>query len=170
MDPDAFDQHLKFGILDVVSPAEIDKKEYTWMHRLNSFQPVGINIEYPFGIPLLGQNWRQNGITIWRQINIFRFYNFLLSSFYGIYSKFDNFSLDLENLKALDHKSDVVVLWPAMGKYLFMTPGKIWSKRDVILIQFWPKKSWPRAKSDQKSHDPGSNLAKKSHYPGSNLI
>ena len=56
-DPEAFDRHLKFGILGVVSPTEIDVKEYTWMHRLNTFQPVGINIEYPFGIPFLGQNW-----------------------------------------------------------------------------------------------------------------
>lgn len=55
-DPDAFDKHMKFGILDVVSPQEIEKKEFTWMHRLNTFQPVGINIEYPFGIPLLGQH------------------------------------------------------------------------------------------------------------------
>ena len=54
-DPDAFDQSIKFGILDVVNPTEIEKKEYLWMHRLNTFQPVGIN-EYPFGIPFLGQN------------------------------------------------------------------------------------------------------------------
>ena len=55
-DPKAFDSPIKFGILEVVSPAEIEKKEYLWMHRLNTFQPVGINIEYPFGIPFLGQN------------------------------------------------------------------------------------------------------------------
>ena len=55
-DPDAFDEHIRFGILDVVSPQDIIKKEYTWMHRLNTFQLEGMNIEYPFGIPLLGQN------------------------------------------------------------------------------------------------------------------
>ena len=55
-DPKAFDKFIKFGILEVVSPAEIERKEYLWMHRLNTFQPVGINIEYPFGIPFLGQN------------------------------------------------------------------------------------------------------------------
>ena len=52
----AFDQHLKFGILNVVNPADIDVKEYVWMHRLNTFQPVGINIEFPFGIPFLGKD------------------------------------------------------------------------------------------------------------------
>ena len=55
-DPNAFDKHIKFGILEIVNPADIDVKEYKWMHKLNSFQPVGINVEYPFGIPFLGQN------------------------------------------------------------------------------------------------------------------
>ena len=54
-DPDAFDKNIKFGILEVVNPCDIDVKEYTWMHNLSSFQPVGINIEYPFGLPFLGQ-------------------------------------------------------------------------------------------------------------------
>ncbi len=53
---DAFDKNVKFGILDVVNPSEIEKKEFKWMHYLNTFQPIGINVEYPFGIPLLGQN------------------------------------------------------------------------------------------------------------------
>ena len=53
--PAAFDDYFEFGILDVTTPLNIERKEYTWMHRLNTFQPVGINIEYPFGIPLLGQ-------------------------------------------------------------------------------------------------------------------
>ena len=54
--PEAFNENIKFGILDVTSPAIIEKKEYSWMHKLNTFQPVGINIEYPFGLPFLGQN------------------------------------------------------------------------------------------------------------------
>ena len=54
-DQNAFDDAMKFGILDVVNPTEIEKKEFIWMHRLNTFQPVGINTEYPFGIPYLGQ-------------------------------------------------------------------------------------------------------------------
>ena len=49
-------KNIKFGILEVVNPVDIDVKECKWMHNLNSFQPVGINIEYPFGLPLLGQN------------------------------------------------------------------------------------------------------------------
>ena len=55
-DPNAFDRNIEFGILEVVNPADIEKKEYKWMHKLNTFQPAGINIEYPFGIPFLGQN------------------------------------------------------------------------------------------------------------------
>ena len=55
-DPNAFDENVKFGILEVVTPNEIEKKEYQWMHKLNTFQPVGLNIEYPFSIPFLGQN------------------------------------------------------------------------------------------------------------------
>jgi len=55
-DPNAFDRHVKFGIVDIVNPTDIEKNEYRWMHQLNTFQPAGINTEYPFGIPLLGQN------------------------------------------------------------------------------------------------------------------
>ena len=54
-DPDAFDRHVKFGILEIVNPTDLERKEYCWMHQLNTFQPSGINTEYPFGIPLLGQ-------------------------------------------------------------------------------------------------------------------
>ena len=56
-DQNAFDKNMKFGILEEVRPSDIDVKEYRWMHKLNSFQPVGINVEYPFGIPFLGQIW-----------------------------------------------------------------------------------------------------------------
>ena len=54
-DPDAFDRLIKFGIVDICNPADIEKKEYRFMHQLNTFQPSGINVEYPFGIPLRGQ-------------------------------------------------------------------------------------------------------------------
>ena len=56
VDPDDFDKHLKFAILEVVSPTSIEVKEFKWMHRLNCFQPVGINVEYPFALPYLEQN------------------------------------------------------------------------------------------------------------------
>ncbi len=54
--PNDFDRHFKFSILEVVSPTNINVKEYKWMHNLNSFQPIGLNVEYPFGLPYLGQN------------------------------------------------------------------------------------------------------------------
>ena len=53
-DPSDFDRYISFAILEVVNPSNIEVKEFTWMHRLNSFQPVGINLEYPFGLPYLG--------------------------------------------------------------------------------------------------------------------
>ena len=52
-DPNGFDKSYKFGILEIVNPGEIEKKEFKWMHKVNSFQPHGINVEYPFGIPFL---------------------------------------------------------------------------------------------------------------------
>ena len=55
-DPSAFDKNMEFGLLDVTNPSQIERKEYTWMHQLNTFQPVGLNIEYPFGTPDVGQN------------------------------------------------------------------------------------------------------------------
>jgi len=54
--PNDFDRLLKFAILEVVNPSNINVKEFKWMHQLNSFQPIGINVEYPFGLPYLGQN------------------------------------------------------------------------------------------------------------------
>ena len=53
--PSDFDRLLKFSLLEVVSPAKINVKEFKWMHKLNSFQPIGINVEYPFGLPFIGQ-------------------------------------------------------------------------------------------------------------------
>ena len=52
-DPNGFEKNYKFGILEIVNPGEIEKKEFKWMHKVNSFQPHGINVEYPFGIPFL---------------------------------------------------------------------------------------------------------------------
>ena len=55
-DVNAFDNLFKFGILEVVTPTDIDRKEFRWMHKLNTFQPHGLNVEYPFGIPYLERN------------------------------------------------------------------------------------------------------------------
>ncbi len=52
-DPQDFDKHLKFSILEVVNPSDLEVKEFKWMHKLNCFQPIGINVEYPFGLPYL---------------------------------------------------------------------------------------------------------------------
>ena len=49
-----FDKNISFGLLEIVNPADIDRKEYKWMHRLNTFTPHGINVEYPFGINFIG--------------------------------------------------------------------------------------------------------------------
>ena len=38
-----------------VNPSNMEVKEYKWMHRLNCFQPVGINAEYPFGLSYIEQ-------------------------------------------------------------------------------------------------------------------
>ena len=54
--PEDFDQNISFGILDLVNPVDIERKEYQFMHKLNTFQPIGLNVEYPFGISYLGQN------------------------------------------------------------------------------------------------------------------
>ena len=53
-DPKDFDRYFRFSILEVVSPSNINVKEFKWMHQLNTFQPIGINVEYPFGLPYLG--------------------------------------------------------------------------------------------------------------------
>ena len=53
--PSDFDRLLKFSILEVTNPSKINVKEFKWMHKLNTFQPIGINVEYPFGLPYIGQ-------------------------------------------------------------------------------------------------------------------
>ena len=53
--PQDFDKYFKFALLEVVNPSNIEVKECKWMHKLNCFQPIGINVEYPFGLPYLGQ-------------------------------------------------------------------------------------------------------------------
>ena len=50
----AFDNNIRFAILEVVSPSKLEVKEYMWVHRLKTFQPNGLNTIYPFGIANLG--------------------------------------------------------------------------------------------------------------------
>ena len=54
-DPLDFDKNIKFAILEVVNPSNIEVKEYNWMHQLNTFQPVGINTQYPFDLSYIGK-------------------------------------------------------------------------------------------------------------------
>ena len=38
VEPQALDRNIRFGLLEIVNPNEIDKKEYKYMHKLNTFQ------------------------------------------------------------------------------------------------------------------------------------
>ena len=53
--PKDFDRHSKFSILEALSPSNINVKEFKWMHKLSSFQPIWINVEYPYGLTYLEQ-------------------------------------------------------------------------------------------------------------------
>ena len=54
--PNDFDRLLKFAFLDDVNPSNIYVKKFRWMHQLNSFQSIGINVKYPFKLPYSGSN------------------------------------------------------------------------------------------------------------------
>ena len=45
VDPDAFDKYVELGILDVINPSDFEGRVFRWMHKLNSFQPGGINTD-----------------------------------------------------------------------------------------------------------------------------
>ena len=80
VEPQAFDRNIRFGLLEIVNPNEIDKKEYQYMHKLNTFQPHGINVEYPFEIPFLGLRQKIQMLTsnkIYRPFIVFIFRIFL---------------------------------------------------------------------------------------------
>ena len=53
--PKDFDRHSKFSILEVLSPSNINVKEFKWMHKLSSLQAIQINVEYPSGLTYLEQ-------------------------------------------------------------------------------------------------------------------
>ena len=48
-----FDDNLKFTILENCSPLSLGTKEHLWIQRLRSLHPNGMNLNSPFGLPLL---------------------------------------------------------------------------------------------------------------------
>ena len=97
-DPDAFDRHMKFGILDVVNPKDIMKKEFKWMHKLNTFQPIGINTEYPFGIPYINIDARAIAHAEYKALKN-RITSLIYSSKKEYYSKyFDEYSNNIRKV------------------------------------------------------------------------
>ena len=54
--PNDFDRLFKFAVLEDVNPSNINVKKFRWMHQLNSFQSIGINVKYPFKLPYSGSN------------------------------------------------------------------------------------------------------------------
>ena len=42
VEPHAFGRDIRFGLLEIVNPNEIDKQEYEYLHKLNTFQPFGV--------------------------------------------------------------------------------------------------------------------------------
>ena len=51
--PSAFDQHMKFFILENCQPKNLAVKEHLWIQKVRSIFPEGINLNSPFSIPLL---------------------------------------------------------------------------------------------------------------------
>ena len=49
----AFNESLKFTILEHCSPFNLDLNEHLWIHRLKTLKPFGLNSHDPFGIPLV---------------------------------------------------------------------------------------------------------------------
>ena len=47
-----FNNAFTFHILEHCSPSQIEKREHTWIHRLNTLHPFGINKVNPFGLPI----------------------------------------------------------------------------------------------------------------------
>ena len=47
-----FNDTYKVTILEYCSPRSLEVKEHTWIHKLNSLAPSGINRANPFSLPL----------------------------------------------------------------------------------------------------------------------
>ena len=52
-DPKAFDNHFIFTILENCNPRDLPVKEHLWIHKMRSLYPHGLNLNSPFGLPLL---------------------------------------------------------------------------------------------------------------------
>ena len=50
---DDFDKHYNVQILENCSPSALEKKEHTYIHKLNTLYPIGLNKVNPFGLPIL---------------------------------------------------------------------------------------------------------------------
>ena len=48
-----FDNNFKFTILENCSPKDLPKKEHMWIQKMRSIYPFGLNLNSPFGLPLL---------------------------------------------------------------------------------------------------------------------
>ena len=52
-DNSMFDKYYRVCVLEVCSPKVLEVKEHTYIHKLNSLRPNGLNVSNPFSIPLL---------------------------------------------------------------------------------------------------------------------
>ena len=55
-DADGFDKYFKFTILENCNPRDLGKKEHMWIQKLRTVFPFGLNLNSPFGLPLLTEN------------------------------------------------------------------------------------------------------------------
>ena len=47
------DDHYSFTVLEKCTPKSIDVKEHTWIQRIKSLTPFGLNLNSPLGFPLI---------------------------------------------------------------------------------------------------------------------
>ena len=48
-----FDELFNVNILQNCRPADLEKKEHTFIHKFNTLYPLGLNKVNPFGLPVL---------------------------------------------------------------------------------------------------------------------
>ena len=52
-DAEGFDNHFRFTILENCNPRDLSRKEHLWIQKLRTIYPHGLNLNSPFGLPLL---------------------------------------------------------------------------------------------------------------------